>query len=89
MEIQTHSAPQNDRLNLSFVKGIYVGGGKMARIGRKMVIYESQILRNSLYVPVGGNEEGRRATPASISIFERTAGKCGTWSFSQPKANST
>ena len=48
MEIQTHSAPQNDRLNLSFVIGTYVDGKKMARIGRKMVIYESQILRNSL-----------------------------------------
>ena len=48
IEIQTHSAPQNDRLNLSFVKGTYVDGKKMARIGRKMVIYESQILRNSL-----------------------------------------
>ena len=48
MEIQTHSALQNDCLNLSFVKGIYVKGGKMARIGRKIVIYESQILRNSL-----------------------------------------
>ena len=48
--IQTHSAPQNDRLNLNFVKGIYVDGEKMARIGRKMVIHESQILRNSLYV---------------------------------------
>ena len=44
MEIQTHLAPQNDHLNLSFVKGTYVDGKKMARIGRKMVIYESQIL---------------------------------------------
>ena len=39
MEIQTYSAPQNDRLNLSFVKDIYVDGEKMARIGRKMVIF--------------------------------------------------
>ena len=50
MEIQTHSAPQNDRLNLSFVKGTYVDGGKIARIVDKMVIYELQILCNSLYI---------------------------------------
>ena len=32
MEIQTHSALQNDCLNLSFVKGIYVKGGKMLEL---------------------------------------------------------
>ena len=48
IEIQTHSAPQNDRLNLSFVKDIYDNAEKMARKGRKMVIYESQILRLTL-----------------------------------------
>ena len=30
IKIQTHSAPQNDRLNLSFVKDIYVDGGNLA-----------------------------------------------------------
>ena len=30
--------PQNDRLNLSFVKDTYVVGKKMARNGRKMAI---------------------------------------------------
>ena len=29
---------QNDRLNLVFVKGIYVDGGKLARNGQKMAI---------------------------------------------------
>ena len=38
IEVQTHSAPQNDRLNLSFVKGIYVDGGKLARNGCKIAI---------------------------------------------------
>ena len=32
MEIQTHSALQNDCLNLSFVKGFYVKGGKMLEL---------------------------------------------------------
>ena len=34
--IQTHLAPQNDRQNLSFVKGNYVVGKKLAKNGRKM-----------------------------------------------------
>ena len=38
IEVQTCSAPQNDRLNLSFVKDIYVDGGKLARNGRKTTI---------------------------------------------------
>ena len=38
IEIQTCSAPQNDRLNFSFVKDIYVDGGKVARNGRKTAI---------------------------------------------------
>ena len=35
---QTHSASQNDRLDLSFVKDIYVDGGKVARNGHKTAI---------------------------------------------------
>ena len=35
IKLQTHSASQNDRLNLSFVKETYVDGGKVARNGRK------------------------------------------------------
>ena len=35
IKLQTHSASQNDRLNLSFVKDIYVDGGKVAINGRK------------------------------------------------------
>ena len=31
IEIQTYSAPQNDRLNLSFVKDTYVDGRKVAK----------------------------------------------------------
>ena len=30
IKIQTHSAPQNDRLNFSFVKDIHVDGGTLA-----------------------------------------------------------
>ena len=48
--IQTRLAPQNDRLNLSFVKYIYANGGKLARNGRTTAICQSQILVNSLYV---------------------------------------
>ena len=35
IEVQTRSAPQNDRLNLSFVKYIYVDGRKLPRNGQK------------------------------------------------------
>jgi hypothetical protein len=35
IEVQTCSAPQNDRLNLSFVKDIYVDSRKLARNNQK------------------------------------------------------
>ena len=38
IKIQTCSAPQNDRLNLSFVKYIHVVGKTMARNGQKIAI---------------------------------------------------
>ena len=38
IEVQTHSAPQNHRLNLSYVKDINIDGGKVARNGRKTAI---------------------------------------------------
>ena len=41
--IQICLAPQNDRLNLSFVKYFGVASLKMARNGQKIVIYEAQI----------------------------------------------
>ena len=41
MEIQTHAAPQNDHLNLSFVKDIYVDAKKMTTNGQKIVIFET------------------------------------------------
>ena len=44
IKIQTHSAPQNDRLNFSFVKDLIVVGWKMAKNGCKMAIYELLIL---------------------------------------------
>ena len=40
IKIQTLSAPQNDQMNLLFMKYIYVGAPKMARNGLKIVIYE-------------------------------------------------
>ena len=43
-KIQTRLAPQNERLNLSFVKDIHVVGKKMTRSGFKTTIYCSQIL---------------------------------------------
>ena len=39
-KIQTRKAPQNDRLNLSFVKDTHTVGKRMARYGRKMAIYQ-------------------------------------------------
>ena len=50
IKMQKRSAPQNDRLNFSFVKDTYVYAGKMARKDGKMVIYESQILGLTLYI---------------------------------------
>ena len=50
IKVQTCSASQNDRLNLSFVKDTHGNAKKMARNGGKMVIYESQILRLTLYI---------------------------------------
>ena len=38
IEIQTCSSPQNDSLNLSFVKDENIVGEKMTRNGRKMAI---------------------------------------------------
>ena len=40
IKIQKHSASQNDHLNVSFVRDIYVNAKKMARKVGKMVIYE-------------------------------------------------
>ena len=53
IRLQTHSASQNDHLNLSFVIDNYDNAKKMARKCGKMVIYESQILRLTLYVNYG------------------------------------
>ena len=39
----------NDCLNFSFVEDIHVVGNKMAKKGQKTAIYQSQILRNTLY----------------------------------------
>ena len=48
IKTQKPSQPQNDRLNISFVKYTYVYAKKMARKGGKMMIYESQILELTL-----------------------------------------
>ena len=41
IKVQIYSVSQNDRLDFSFVKDIYVVGKKMTLNGQKMVIYES------------------------------------------------
>ena len=46
--IQTCSGPQNDRLNLSFVKDFLIGGTKMTRIGHNLAIYQMQSLMVNL-----------------------------------------
>ena len=54
IEIQNHKAPQNDRLNLSFVKDEHTNGKKMARNGRKTAIYESVLfyyVYTSFFIP--------------------------------------
>ena len=48
-KIQTRLAPQNDRLNLSFVKYIHVVGKTITRSGLKTSIFRLQILWNTLY----------------------------------------
>ena len=54
VKIKIHTASQNDRENLGFMKDSYEYGKKMARNGGKMVIYESQILRLTLYCDYHG-----------------------------------
>ncbi len=44
IRIQTSLGPQNDRLNLIFVKDFLIVGTKMVRNGCKMAIYQMQIL---------------------------------------------
>ena len=39
IEVHTHSAPQNDHLNLSFVKDIYIDGEKLARKAPNLVLF--------------------------------------------------
>ena len=46
--IKIQHAPQNDRLNLSFVEYIHVNAKKVSRKGRKTAIYHLQILGNIL-----------------------------------------
>ena len=48
-KIKTCSAPQNDLLNLSFVKDKHIYGKKVARNGRTTVIYEGHSFRNGVY----------------------------------------
>ena len=49
IKIQTCLIPQNDRLNLNFVKDIHVFAEKMTRSCLKTAICHSQILGNTLY----------------------------------------
>ena len=49
IKIKTHSAPQMDRLNLSFVKYIYVDARTLARNGRKTTILVANFGYQSLY----------------------------------------
>ena len=48
IKIQNCWAPQKDRLNLSFVKYVYIVGEKMAGNGRKTAICQSVLNQNSL-----------------------------------------
>jgi hypothetical protein len=54
-KIQTCSAPQNDFLNLGFVKAIHMVEKKMTRNGRKTANYHSQILGITLYSQIHEN----------------------------------
>ena len=56
IKIQTHSAPQNDRLNFSFVKDIHVDGGNLAWNSCKTVICQSTFFLDTLYFWVPGLE---------------------------------
>ena len=50
IKIQTHSAPQNDRLNFSFVKDIHIDGGNLAWNSCKTVICQSTFFLDTLYL---------------------------------------
>ena len=49
IKIQTRSAPQNDRLNFSFVKDAHVDGGNLASNSCKTAICQSTSFRETLY----------------------------------------
>ena len=48
IKIQTHSAPQNDHLNFSFVKDIHVDGGNLARNSCKTALCQSTFFLDTL-----------------------------------------
>ena len=50
IKIQTHSAPENDGLNFSFVKDIHVHGGNLACNNCKTAICQSSSFRDTLYI---------------------------------------
>jgi hypothetical protein len=49
IKIQTHSAPQNDRPNLSFVKDAHVEGGNLAWNSCKTATCQSTFFLDTLY----------------------------------------
>ena len=49
IKVKTCSAPQNDRLNLSFVKYIHVDGENLAWNGCKTTISQSTYFLDTLY----------------------------------------
>ena len=50
IKIKTHSAPQNDRLNFSFVKDIHVDGGNLAWNSFKTAICQCTFFLLTLYL---------------------------------------
>ena len=75
IKMQTNSAPQNDRLNFSFVKDIHVVGQQITRKGRKTAIYQSQILVISLYI---NSQRLRQFHEISLSTFFELEAKITT-----------
>ena len=61
------------------MKDSYVDGKKMAKIGRKMVIYESRILRNSLYKKreIERHSDQKWLSKMDVNVFQFLLKKLG------------
>ena len=87
--IQTYSAPQNDCLNLRFVKDFLIVGTKMARNGHKMDISQIQILMINLQILTHQAHQNDYLNISFVKIINSVGKKNDQkWSYSGKFINS-